>query len=77
MRRESGSSGGGGLDKYQKEGRVGVGGLVTDTWVVSEGGCASAASGDLRSGAPHTILSYPILPGTDGTSISSKQAPTS
>ena len=77
VRRESGSSGGGGLDKYQKEGRVGVGGLVTDTWVVSEGGCASAASGDLRSGAPHTILSYPILPGTDGTSISSKQAPTS
>ena len=51
----------GGLDKYQKEGRVGVGGLVTDTWVVSEGGCASAASEDLRSGAPHTILSYPIL----------------
>ena len=38
---------------------VGVRGLVTDTWVVSEGGCASAASGDLRSGAPHTILSYP------------------
>ena len=31
-----------------------VGGLVTDTWVVSEGGCASAVSGDLRSGAPHT-----------------------
>ena len=28
---------------------------------MSEGGCASAASGDLRSGAPHTILSYPIL----------------
>ena len=27
----------------------------------SEVGCASAASGDLRSGAPHTILSYPIL----------------
>ena len=27
---------------------------------MSEGGCASAASGDLRSGAPHTILSYPI-----------------
>ena len=26
---------------------MGVGGLVTDTWVVSEGGCASAASGDL------------------------------
>ena len=26
---------------------------------MSEGGCASAASGDLRSGAPHTILSYP------------------
>ena len=25
---------------------------------VSEGGYASAASGDLRSGAPHTILSY-------------------
>ena len=39
---------------------MGVRGLVTDTWVVSEGGCASAASGDLRSGAPHTI-SYPIL----------------
>ena len=31
-------------------GRVGGRGLVTDTWVVSEGGCASAASGDLRSG---------------------------
>ena len=46
-----------------------VGGLVTDTWVVSEGGCASAASGDLRSGALHTILSYLILPGTDGTCI--------
>ena len=40
---------------------MGIGGLVTDTWVVSEGGCASAASGDLRSGAPHTIISYPIL----------------
>ena len=42
---------------------MGVRGLVTDTWVVSEGGCASVASGDLRSGAPHTILSfsYPIL----------------
>ena len=39
---------------------MGVKGLATDTWVVSEGGCASAASGDLRSGAPHTILSYPI-----------------
>ena len=25
---------------------------------MSEGGCASAASGDLRSGAPHTIVSY-------------------
>ena len=37
---------------------MGIGGLVTDTWVVSEGGCSSAASGDLRSGAPHTILSY-------------------
>ena len=37
---------------------MGVKGLATDTWVVSEGGCASAASGDLRSGAPHTILSY-------------------
>ena len=35
-----------------------VRGLVTDTWVVSEGGCASAASGDLRSGAPHFILSF-------------------
>ena len=41
-----------------------VGGLVTDTWVVSEGGCASAASGDLRSGAPHTvpITSDPVWP---------------
>ena len=41
-------------------GRAGGGGLVTDTWVVSEGGCASAVSGDLRSGAPHA-LSYAIL----------------
>ena len=49
------------MDYYQKGGRVGVGGLVTDTWVVSEGGWASAASGDMRSGAPHIILSYPIL----------------
>ena len=39
-----------------------VRGLVTDTWVVSEGGCASVASGDLRSGAPHTILSFPFYP---------------
>ena len=54
--------GGGGLDWYQKGGRAGGGGLVTDTWAVSEGGCVSAVSGDLRSGAPHThylsILSY-------------------
>ena len=42
---------------------MGIGGLVTDTWVVSEGGCASAASGDLRSGAPHTILSYICIGG--------------
>ena len=40
---------------------MGVKGLATDTWVVSEGGCASAASGDLRSGAPHTILSYKCI----------------
>ena len=54
--------GGRGTGLVPEGGRVGVKGLATDTWVVSEGGCASAASGDLRSGAPHTILSYPILP---------------
>ena len=34
---------------------MGVGGLVTDTWVVSERGCASAVNRDVQSGAPHTI----------------------
>ena len=53
---------------------MGVRGLVTDTWVVSEGGCASAASGDLRSGATHTILSYPILSRTKSTPFSTEIA---
>ena len=62
-RREEGHRvvGGRGTELVPEGGRAGVGGLVTDTWVVSEGGCASAASGDLRSGAPHTILSHPVL----------------
>ena len=46
--------GGSGTGLVPEGGRAEVGGLVTDTWVVSEGGCASAVSGDLRSGAPHT-----------------------
>ena len=56
--------GGRGTGLVPEGGRAEVGGLVTDTWVVSEGGggYASAVSGDLRSGAPHThylsILSY-------------------
>ena len=53
-----GGGGGGGTGLVPEGGRAGVGGLVTDTWVVSEGCCTSAVSGDLRSGAPHTHYLY-------------------
>ena len=59
---QEGRGGGGGdwIGTRRVEG--GGRGLVTDTWVVSEGGCAGAVSGDLRSAAPHTILYYPSYP---------------
>ena len=56
------AGGGRGTGLVPEGGRAGGGGLFTDPWVVSEGGCASAVSRDLRSGAPHThYLSTPCV----------------